>query len=252
LAAAGSLAFLVPALILLQSQWELEDSISRLMLVLFCLCGGMALAGWAQKISGPPSTTVTGELMLIVEPLVLVLFARFLREHRVSWAEAFGLTNGRGRAALLGIMVGCLFLPIGQGLQWLSAATMLRVHLHPHEQEVVQTLRVSSAWLNRLSLGIVAIVLAPIVEEISFRGILYPAIKQAGFPRLALWGSALLFACMHFNLMTFVPLLFLAVVLTALYEYTNNLLAPMTAHALFNALNFVLLYVSERSIPSST
>ena len=49
--------------------------------------------------------------------------------------------------------------------------------------------------------------LAPVAEELLFRGILYPAIKQAGFPRLALWGTSLLFAAMHMNLVTFVPLL---------------------------------------------
>jgi membrane protease YdiL (CAAX protease family) len=30
-----------------------------------------------------------------------------------------------------------------------------------------------------------------------------------------------------------------------LYEKTNNLLAPITAHALFNGVNFVMLYVSD-------
>ena len=39
------------------------------------------------------------------------------------------------------------------------------------------------------------------------------------------------------------PLAVLALVLTALYERTDNLLAPITAHALFNALNFATLLV---------
>ena len=33
-----------------------------------------------------------------------------------------------------------------------------------------------------------------------------------------------------------------------LYEKTNNLLAPITAHALFNALNFVKLYLFEKAL----
>ena len=48
------------------------------------------------------------------------------------------------------------------------------------------------------------------------------------------------------NLVTFVPLLVLALVLTALYERTNNLLAPITAHVLFNALNFVMLLLMQQ------
>jgi membrane protease YdiL (CAAX protease family) len=41
--------------------------------------------------------------------------------------------------------------------------------------------------------------------------------------------------------MAFVPLLFMAVILTFLYETTENLLAPIVTHALFNATNFALL-----------
>jgi len=47
---------------------------------------------------------------------------------------------------------------------------------------------------------------------------------------------------MHMNLITFVPLTILALVLTALYERTGNLLAPIATHALFNGMNFTLLY----------
>jgi len=99
-------------------------------------------------------------------------------------------------------------------------------------------------WFNRVALGAVTILLAPAAEEMLFRGIIYPAIKQAGFPRLALWGSALLFGAFHVNLVTFLPLVVLALALTLIYERTNNLLAPITAHALFNAMNFVILYSS--------
>jgi membrane protease YdiL (CAAX protease family) len=36
-------------------------------------------------------------------------------------------------------------------------------------------------------------------------------------------------------------LTFLAVILTLLYEFTGNLLAPITTHSLFNAVNFYLV-----------
>jgi membrane protease YdiL (CAAX protease family) len=63
---------------------------------------------------------------------------------------------------------------------------------------------------------------------------------------LALWGTSLLFAAVHTNVVTFVPLVVLALVLTALYERTDNLLAPVAAHVLFNALNFAELLVLQR------
>ena len=49
------------------------------------------------------------------------------------------------------------------------------------------------------------------------------------------------------NLVTFVPLAVLELMLTALYERTDNLLAPITAHALFNALNFFTLFLIQQT-----
>ena len=180
----------------------------------------------------------------------LILIARFLREHQISWAEAFGFSNRRRKAVLLGVLVALIFLPLGWGLQQASALVMTHLplfKLQPEEQLPVHALRVSMSWAGRMALGAAAILLAPVAEEILFRGILYPAVKQAGYPRLALWGTALLFAAVHMNLVTFVPLAVLALVLTALYERTNNLLAPIAAHALFNALNFVTLFLMQQT-----
>ena len=88
--------------------------------------------------------------------------------------------------------------------------------------------------------------MAPVAEESLFRGIIYPWIKQTGFPQLALWGSSLLFAAAHLNAVTFLPLLVLALVLAVLYEKTNNLLSCITAHAVFNGLNFAALYLFDK------
>jgi membrane protease YdiL (CAAX protease family) len=245
LASAGALGFLVGTVVLLHRAWRYENFVRQVLALLFCFIAGLVLSFWAQETAGPPPKSASGELMLLIEPAVLVLFVLFLRDHHVTWSEGFGFANGWRHALLYGVMAACIFLPLGWMLQWVSAQAMVRLHLEPHEQDVVQTLRACSAWLNQVSLGIVAIVLAPVVEETFFRGILYPGLKQTGFPRLALWVSALLFALMHFNVVTFVPLLLLAIVLTLLYEHTNNLLAPIVAHSLFNSVNFAVLFLTE-------
>jgi membrane protease YdiL (CAAX protease family) len=97
-------------------------------------------------------------------------------------------------------------------------------------------------------LGAVSIVLAPIAEEALFRGIFYPAVKALGYPRLALIGTSILFAAIHLNVVTFLPLLVLALGLVLLYERTGNLLAPIAAHAVFNAINFAMLFWIEHQM----
>ena len=44
---------------------------------------------------------------------------------------------------------------------------------------------------------------------------------------------------------TLLPLSVLAVVLALLYDKTSNLLAPIIAHALFNAVNFFMFLHSQ-------
>jgi len=243
----GALGFLAGTLVLLRRTWQLEDLPRRLILLLVCFYAGLTLGAWAQKLAGTPQPSV-GQVLISVFSLqgaVLVFTRPFLREHQVGWSEAFGLRHHWPVALLLGIIVAGLFLPIGRVLQWASAEVLLRLHVNPQQQEVVQTFLTENTWDSRLASGFVTIVLVPPAEEIFFRGILYPWIKQAGFPRLALWGTALLFGAMHLNLASLVPLTVLAVALTLVYERTNNLLAPITAHALFNALNFFMLYLIQ-------
>jgi membrane protease YdiL (CAAX protease family) len=211
---------------------------------------GFVVALWTQHILGPfPTGASVGEMviaMISFQGAALVLITCFLREQGTSWKEAFGLSNNARRAVVSGILVACLFLPVGMSLQRLSFETMKHFSPNkPQEQQAVQTLRIASSWLDRVVLGVVTILLAPVAEETLFRGILYPAIKQAGFPKLAFWLASIAFAAVHLNVMVFVPLLVLAMFLTVLYEKTDNLLAPITAHAAFNAIEFATLYLLD-------
>jgi membrane protease YdiL (CAAX protease family) len=248
----GMLGFLGATLLLVRKPWQTEDVMRRLVVLLVCFYGGLALGAWAQKLAGPAAAEPAVSQMVVAalsfQGAALFLVARCLREHHMRWTEAFGFGNDWARALLFGLLVACLFMPLGWGLQLASAQLMEHLPylpIKPEEQQAVQTLLKVEHWRDRLVLGGVTILLVPPAEEMLFRGILYGWIKQAGFPRLALWGTALLFAAVHVNLVSFIPLAVLALVLTALYERTDNLLAPITAHALFNALNFTLLYLLE-------
>ena len=118
---------------------------------------------------------------------------------------------------------------------------MSSFNIAPEVQDTVKTLQDTGSMETRIFIGLLAVGVAPFAEEVVFRGILYPALKQQGYPKLALWGTALLFATMHFNVTLFLPLFFLAVILTLLYETTDNLLAPIVTHGVFNLANFYWL-----------
>jgi membrane protease YdiL (CAAX protease family) len=172
----------------------------------------------------------------------LVLIDVFVRQHNISWGEAFGFNEPRlSRAIFLAVVVAIITLPIALSLTELSAKILRQFQVSVEPQQVVRVMQTANSRWQLVLHGLAAVFLAPFVEELFFRGILYPSIKQRGFRKLALWGTSIFFALTHSNLMIFLPLTVLAIILTFLYETTQNLLAPIITHSLFNAANFVYL-----------
>jgi membrane protease YdiL (CAAX protease family) len=186
-----------------------------------------------------------GSVSLQVVGLALIHF--FLRQHGLGWAEFLGLKRpGVVRAIGLGLAVVAVALPLTLGLNKLCEVLLTQLAGRVETQPTMKILEISVSLPQRIYFAFTAVVLAPLIEEILFRAILYRGIKQRGHPRLALFGSALLFATIHFSLLTFVPLTMLAIILALLYDQADNLMAPIVAHSLFNAANFLLyLYQDE-------
>ncbi|MGN6555437.1 MAG: lysostaphin resistance A-like protein [Verrucomicrobiota bacterium] len=247
----GAFVCFIAAMFMLCRTWHLENFIRNLAVLLTCIYTGFFLMWLATHSQGETEAlreSSTAKIIIAVlsfQGMTLILVHFFLREHGSSWREAFGLGNRPGQALLFGIAFGFSAVPIGWGLQMFSGLLMDLFHFQTHEQEAIQVLRSSGNVANRIVLGITAIVLAPIAEEVLFRGILYPAIKYAGHPRLALWLTALLFGAIHANAATFLPLTVFAIALVWVYEKTDNLLAPIAAHSLFNTANFVMLFAAD-------
>ena len=99
-------------------------------------------------------------------------------------------------------------------------------------------------------LVIFAVVLAPIVEELIFRGGIYRFIKSQTTLLPAQIISGAFFAVMHGNLMSFLPLVVVGILLARVYERTGNILVPMCFHACFNGFSLLMLLImSQSSIP---
>lgn len=238
------------ALLLSRASLRFEGGLARVAILLLLFYAGLTLGAVGSKMSGPIHPSVTQMIIsaLSLQGALLVLLPGFLRENDTSVTEAFGFRKRRLVSFLGGAAVACAFLPIARTLQAVSMVLMSRFHLHPEQQQVVQTLAADQGTAGRILFGLITVLIVPVAEEVFFRGILYAGIKQLGFPRLALWGAAIIFAAIHANLASFVPLTLLALALTILYERTGNLLAPISAHAVFNGLNLATLYLVEHAL----
>ena len=169
----------------------------------------------------------------------LILAHVFLRAHEVTWPEFLGLKlpNCR-RAVIVGLGVAVLAVPVALLVNELSRIVVTSMTGSAEMQPTMKVLQVSVSLPQRILFGVTAIVLAPLIEEILFRGILYRTLQQLGYPRVGLYGSSILFGLIHSNLVTLLPLTCLALVFALLYDRTNNLMSSIAAHSLFNAVNF--------------
>lgn len=85
------------------------------------------------------------------------------------------------------------------------------------------------------------VVVAPIAEEILFRGQLQPAVEKRFGPWPAIIGPAILFGAVHLQPWAAPPLIIAGIFLGWLRWKTGSLLAPITFHIIMNALAMTIM-----------
>lgn len=98
-----------------------------------------------------------------------------------------------------------------------------------------------------LALMILAVVMAPLAEELLFRGVVYRFLKSRASSVIAVGASGILFAALHFNLLSFPTLVGVGILLALLFEWTGSLRAPILFHMLFNLNTVVLIFILPES-----
>lgn len=99
---------------------------------------------------------------------------------------------------------------------------------------------------SNLVLVISAVIMAPIFEEIVFRGIIQKGLINRGTkPINAIWISAIVFGLVHANPWQFVGAVLLGYVMGLVYYKTKSLLMPILLHAFNNGISALLLIFGD-------
>lgn len=135
-----------------------------------------------------------------------------------------GLREGAVWSVGFGLIAGCAMLV----LHWTgrNPLIMLRSPLPPDKVELAAYLLVGGC-------------IAPVAEELCFRGILYTYFRRWGLVP-ALLGSTVVFVALHSTRALPVTQIVGGVVFAISYEFSRNLMVPMTIHALGNLAIFSL------------
>ena len=100
---------------------------------------------------------------------------------------------------------------------------------------------IDGAGLVAMAIGV--IVVAPIVEELFFRGLLLDTMRRRWGTATAVVASSLFFGAIHLQLLQFAGLTLAGLVFAAAVVRTGRLGTAITVHAGFNATTFVALVV---------
>jgi hypothetical protein len=90
-----------------------------------------------------------------------------------------------------------------------------------------------------------AIFAAPVVEELTFRGIMFPALARRMPAMLAICITSLVFASLHFEVQLIGPLFVIAVAFALGYLYSGSIIVPMVMHLLFNSVTLGVLFLTK-------
>lgn len=199
-------------------------------------------------LNSAASSARGGKLALGTEDLILnalISIALFL------FIAAFLKIRGLSINALAGfsklgfwrtLMTGAILLFAAYPLIFVVDLLTRRVLGAPSsKQGIVELFNDSQTLQQRILIIVLAIAIAPIVEELVFRFFLYGVVKRYLGRFAGLAANSVLFALVHAHVPSAAPLFVLGVCFTLAYEWSGSILVSMTMHAFFNSLTLTAL-----------
>jgi uncharacterized protein len=227
--------------------WRWKD----LLLILFgigvvLVVGGVAYSlvlldqGVDLRASIPPTVSLSIALASL-ESAALIGCVYFIgmRRRNVSWLE-MGL-----RPVSTGWLIATLFLtgiaiPI-TGLITLLVMLALGLPLENPQIEFLlpEGLSASQALIMFFLVGLAV----PFAEELLFRGVLYPLLRQRWGVWVAVVLSSILFGLVHGEIAIGLTAFMLGILLASVYEFSGSLWTSILIHAVNNGSKIALLYL---------
>jgi len=218
-----------------------------------------------------PSVRARDLLLVVALTVALVLLVRFLVRDQVRSAEwiipLLALQSAIPLAAVYLVIIR------GRGLSWrdlglrpisagwllgaimLGIATVFAIGFVNYLSQSIAggTMRnpqidilapIAMSWRGLVGLLVMAGVVAPIVEEIVFRGVFYAWLRARWGVPVGAFVSAFAFALAHGIPILIPALLVQGVILALVYERSGSLWAPIVMHGVFNAVMSLAMFAA--------
>jgi membrane protease YdiL (CAAX protease family) len=199
----------------------------------------------AGTSSGEKLTMGTRELIAngLISAAIFVFVAAFLKIRGLDLAALGGFNRfGFWRTLVTGLVLLFAAYPLIFLADLLSQRVLGGT---TSKQGIVELFNDSQTIQQRVLIIVLAVVIAPMVEEFVFRFYLYGVMRKYVGRFAGLVANSLLFAAVHGHVPSAAPLFVLGVCFTLAYEWSGSILVAMTMHALFNSLTLTALAFPE-------
>ncbi|HVM15374.1 MAG TPA: CPBP family intramembrane glutamic endopeptidase [Egibacteraceae bacterium] len=232
--------------------WGVGDAVGVFVVTfLLSVVAGVVISGFPPPDLVPPALVeaLFGPLTLVLLGLTTLLWVRARKHGAVRLLTGPRRAEQRDVLLALGIGVGAvLVITLGLGVALALLLQLLGLDIPVVQEELRQAAR--DPQLAPVFV-VSAVLIAPIFEELFFRGMVFPAIAK----RLGVWAgivlSAFVFGFVHLNqaedllgggllLLRLVPL---GILFGWLYHWRGTIVVPIIVHSLFNAASVVLLLI---------
>lgn len=115
----------------------------------------------------------------------------------------------------------------------------------PAQQDLVEIYKTADLSISFGLLTLCTTIIAPVAEELFFRGVIYRFLKNHLNIKTSMIISGFIFAGIHMHLSVFVPLFVLGFLLAKTYEKSGNLWSCILFHALFNTQTLFVLILQK-------
>ena len=228
-------------------------------LVLWFVLSGTVVVQVFRWLQGAESTPGAGAMVIggfILQAGMLYLFLRF-RFHYRNPNE--GPLSPRiiplGQSILVGLFYFLASLPVvyGVGAAWNKVLEILRdrgYDINLPLQDAVILFQETQNPLTFIGLILLAVVVAPVVEETVFRAGVFRFFKGRVPIAVALFISGALFGLVHGNLQSLPGLVAVGMCLGLAYELSGSLRVPIFFHAFFNLNSIIWILVLPQGLPA--
>lgn len=205
---------------------------------------GLAYAlvfGIAVVLAGPLSfdkTLLFWLTTLIQQVILLALVAFMLHRNGLSW-RSIGLRRISAQTAMRSIVAGGgIVIAMGGFIQLIN----LFLPKGLPAQNVEAFFHMGSPRLAFALSFFLMVIMAPLVEEVFFRGYLYHALADRLTPQLAMLITGLIFGLVHGDIYRLLPLAVGGYLLNLIAVREESILASMLAHATWNAVMLLVAF----------